>query len=132
METPAGSFEGITVLIVDDFEQMRLVLRRFLERMGFREILEAENGASAISLLGAKRVDLIISDWDMPDLNGMNLLKHLRLNDSTGSIPFLMITAKPNEKLVLEARRAKVDDFLVKPFTMASLREKVIRILWRQ
>jgi len=128
-ETAKKSFKEATVLIVDDFGHMRTMLRKALERMDFREILEAGNGADASILMESNRVDLIISDWDMPGLDGLALLKDVRSKDAAGSIPFLMITAKPNKELILEAVRANVDSFLVKPFLMATLIEKVAEIL---
>jgi two-component system chemotaxis response regulator CheY len=129
MEPAANHFDDVTVLVVDDFDQMRLMLREYLARLGFRKIMEAKNGVTAIALLESDRIDLIISDWDMPKLDGLKLLKHVRSHDATRSIPFLMITAKPHKELVLEAIDAKVDYFLVKPFAMASLGKKVVEIL---
>lgn len=129
VEPAVKGFEDVTALIVDDFGQMRLMLKVCLARLGIKKIIEAENGVNAIALLESNRVDLIISDWDMPRLDGLELLKHVRSNDANRSIPFLMITAKPHKELVLEAVNAKVDHFLVKPFAMADLGEKVVEIL---
>lgn len=129
MEPAAKDFDDLTALVVDDFRQMRLMLKKYLARLGFKKIVEAEDGVSAIASLESSRVDLIISDWDMPRLDGLKLLNHVRSNEATRNIPFLMITAKANKELVMEAIKAKVDLFLVKPFAMADLGDKVVQIL---
>ncbi len=123
------AYKDLTVLVVDDFSTMRRIVRNILRDLDFRNILEAENGAAAVDILKAQKVDLIVSDWNMPKMNGLELLKHVRANESTKDLPFLMVTAESQKENVVEAVKAKVSNYIVKPFTAATLSEKLAKIL---
>jgi two-component system, chemotaxis family, chemotaxis protein CheY len=123
------SYKGLTVLIVDDFVTIRRVIRNILSPCEFAEFIEAGDGKEAISVLRTKKVDLIISDWNMPNMSGLDFLKWVRSNSATENIPFLMVTAEAEKAQIIEAVKAKVSNYIVKPFTPETLLEKVERIL---
>ncbi|WP_084056436.1 response regulator [Desulfacinum hydrothermale] len=117
------------VLVVDDFATMRRIVKNILRELDFKEIYEAENGAAAVKVLESQDVDLIVSDWNMPKMTGLELLKWVRANDKTKDLPFLMVTAEAQKENVVEAVKAKVSNYIVKPFTAAVLAEKLEKIL---
>lgn len=123
------AYKDLTVLVVDDFSTMRRIVRNILRDLDFRTILEAENGAAAADVLKSQKVDLIVSDWNMPKMTGLELLKFVRAEDSLKDIPFLMVTAESQKENVVEAVKAKVSNYIVKPFTAATLGEKLAKIL---
>lgn len=115
----------MTVLVVDDFSTMRRIVRNILRELGFKNIMEAENGAAAVTVLKNHEVDLIISDWNMPEMTGLELLKWVRGNARTKDLPFLMVTAEAQKENIVEAVKAKVSNYIIKPFTAATLQEKL-------
>ncbi|MEW6501050.1 MAG: response regulator [Thermodesulfobacteriota bacterium] len=118
------------ILVVDDSRVMRHIIRNHLVALGFTEILEAGSGREALAVLAAEPVDLVFSDWVMPGMHGIELLKQVRGNAATSRIPFIMVTAEAQPHLVFEAIQAKVSDYVVKPFTRETLQrsmEKVFR-----
>ena len=117
------------ILIVDDFSMMRRLVRKLLEELGFSEIVEATNGAEALTKLEGAKFGLIISDWKMPTMAGIDLLKAVRASDRHKHIPFLMITAEVEKNNILEAAKAGLSEYIVKPFTMDSLEQKIGAIL---
>ena len=122
-------YENLTVLVVDDFSTMRRIVRNILRDLDFKNILEAEDGDAAVTILKTQRVDLIVSDWNMPKMTGLDLLKWVRSNEKTASLPFLMVTAESQKENIIEAVKAKVSNYVVKPFTAATLAEKLEKIL---
>jgi two-component system chemotaxis response regulator CheY len=116
------------VLVVDDFKTMRRIVRGCLKDMGFSEIDEAEDGRLALQMLQKKGYQLIISDWNMPNMMGIDLLKAVRSDTRLKAIPFLMLTAESQKENVLEAARAGVSNYIVKPFTPEQLEEKLNQI----
>ncbi|MDY6863820.1 MAG: response regulator [Thermodesulfobacteriota bacterium] len=117
---------SIKILIIDDMQTMRKIIKNILKQIGFNDFVEAENGAQALKVLeGKTTIDLIISDWNMPELNGLELLKKVKADDALKSIPFLMVTAEGLKENVLEAIKAGVNNYIVKPFTPAALQEKI-------
>lgn len=124
-----ASYKDLTVLIVDDFATMRRIIRNILRDLEFKKILEAEDGTAAVDILKTQKVDVIISDWNMPKMNGLELLKWVRSNEDTKDIPFLMVTAEAQKENVIEAVKAKVSNYIVKPFTAQTLAEKLEKIL---
>lgn len=120
---------NIKVLVVDDFATMRRIIKNVLKQIGFTKILEADDGTTALEVLKENKVDLIISDWNMPNMTGLDLLKTVRGEKSTQSIPFLMVTAEAQKDNVIQAVQAGVSNYLVKPFTADAIKEKLTQVL---
>jgi two-component system, chemotaxis family, chemotaxis protein CheY len=121
--------KGLTVLVVDDFTTMRRIIRNILRDLGFGNVIDAEDGAAAVKILETQKVDIVISDWNMPTMNGLELLKWVRANGATRNLPFLMVTAESQKENIMEAVKAKVSNYVVKPFTAQSLAEKLQKLL---
>ncbi len=120
---------SIKVLIVDDFATMRRILKNILKQLGFKNLVEADDGTSAWEILESQRVDLIISDWNMPKMTGLELLKKVRASEKYKQAPFLMVTAEAQKQNVIEAVQAGVSNYVVKPFTAEAISEKLEKIL---
>ncbi|MBF0530671.1 MAG: chemotaxis response regulator CheY [Deltaproteobacteria bacterium] len=120
--------KNMKVLIVDDFSTMRRIVKNILRQLGFTNILEADDGVNAASLLEREKVDLIISDWNMPNMTGIELLRHVRSTPEIKETPFLMVTAEAQQENIIEAVKAKVSNYIVKPFTADTLNEKITKI----
>jgi two-component system chemotaxis response regulator CheY len=116
------------VLVVDDFSTMRRIVKNILRQLGFENIIEADDGESAVRKLESERIDFVISDWNMPKMSGLELLKWVRSHDEFKDMPFLMVTAEAQKENVLEAVKAKVSNYIVKPFTAETLSEKIEKI----
>ncbi len=119
---------NIKILIVDDFSTMRKIIRNILTQLGFKNILEADDGTTALEILKKEKVDLIISDWNMPKMSGLELLKAVRGDENLKDIPFVMVTAEAQKENILEAIKYKVNQYIVKPFTPETLKEKLEKI----
>ncbi|MBU3937003.1 MAG: response regulator, partial [Proteobacteria bacterium] len=104
------------------------IITNHLRSLGFSDILEAENGEKALGILEKEQVGLILSDWCMRVMHGIEVLRSVRGNESTKDIPFIMITAEAQPHLILEAVTAKVSDYVVKPFTRENLRESIEKV----
>jgi two-component system chemotaxis response regulator CheY len=122
-------YKDLTVIVVDDFATMRRIVRNILKDLQFKEIIEAENGAEALNLLQTNRVDLIVSDWNMPVMTGLEFLKRVRADDRYKALPFLMVTAEAQKDNILEAVKAKVSNYIVKPFSPVVFAEKLAKII---
>ncbi|MBL6996707.1 chemotaxis response regulator CheY [Desulfobacula sp.] len=120
---------NIKILVVDDFATMRRILKNNLRQLGFSNILEAEDGQLALEELKKNKVDLIISDWNMPNMSGLELLKAVRGDESFKQIPFVMVTAEGQKDNVMEAAKAGVSNYVVKPFTPEIFEEKLKKVL---
>ena len=120
--------KNIKILIVDDSFTMRRFNKNILTKLGFENLLEAQDGTTAIEMLQKETIDLIISDWNMPNMNGLELLKHIRADVKLAHIPFVMVTAEAQQDNILDAIRAKVSQYIVKPFTAEGLSEKLNKI----
>jgi two-component system, chemotaxis family, chemotaxis protein CheY len=120
---------GITVLIVDDFASMRRIVKGTLKSIGFNNFIEAEDGVIALKALEKEKVGLIISDWIMPNMNGLEFLKAVKGNAKLKDIPFVMVTAEGQKGNVLEAINAGVNNYIVKPFTPETLQAKLQKVL---
>ncbi len=123
------AYKDLTVLIVDDFLTMRRIVRKILRDLDFQNIIEAEDGSAALEVLKTNKVDLIVSDWNMPKMTGLELLKAVRADEKTKHLPFLMVTAEAQKENIFEAVQAKVSNYIVKPFTAATLEEKLGKII---
>ncbi|MFP4032888.1 MAG: response regulator [Desulfococcaceae bacterium] len=115
-----------TILVVDDFPIMRGIIRRMLtKRFGLNEIFEADDGVKAWKILNESSVDLVICDWNMPNMTGIDLLKKIRADPRLGKLPFVMVTAEGKKENVIEATKAGVTGFIIKPFTAKDLGKKL-------
>jgi two-component system chemotaxis response regulator CheY len=121
--------KNIKVLIVDDFATMRKVIRNLLKQVGYEDIVEAEDGVMALKALKAQKIDVIVSDWNMPNMTGLELLKAVRADSDLAKTPFLMVTAEALQDNVVAAVKAGVNNYIVKPFTAEVLNEKIKKIM---
>lgn len=117
------------VLVVDDSLVMRRIIINHLRSLGYTQILEADSGEKALTILAQEGADLILSDWCMRGMHGIEVLRSVRSNESTRNTPFIMVTAEAQPHLILEAIRAQVSDYVVKPFTRENLRESIDKVL---
>ncbi|MFH1057631.1 MAG: tetratricopeptide repeat protein [Pseudomonadota bacterium] len=124
--------KNLNVLIVDDQQRMRWTIKEMLRRVGYLNFLEADDGDVALDRLRYQPVDLVLSDWRMPRMTGVEVLKFIREDDQLRSLPFVMITAEVNTEIVAEAGEYEVDAYLLKPFTLATLEEKINEALERR
>lgn len=116
----------VTVLVVDDFPIMRGIIRRMLtKRFGLTEIFEADDGVKAWQILNDTSIDLIICDWNMPNMTGIDLLRKVRGDKKLAHLPFVMVTAEGKKENVIEATKAGVTGFIIKPFTAKDLGKKL-------
>lgn len=120
-----ASRSGYTILVVDDVDIMHMVLRQMLGMLGFSQIISALDGRRAQRIIQTERVDLIISDWTMPEVSGIDLLRFVKANPAWAHIPFIMVTSETTKESILEAKQAGVDDYIIKPFTAAILEAKL-------
>ena len=120
-----GIDTSIKVLVVDDFATMRRIVKGVLKQLGFIDIIEAVDGDVALKALQKEKVGLIVSDWNMPNMSGLDLLKAVREDDDLKGIPFLMVTAEAQKQNVLDAVQAGVSNYVVKPFTAEQISEKL-------
>ena len=116
---------SMKILIVDDFSTMRRILKNILKQLGFTDLVEADDGTSALEELKKTQFDLIISDWNMPKMTGIDLLKKVRESEEHGKTPFLMVTAEAQKQNVIDAVKAGVSNYIVKPFTAEQISEKL-------
>ncbi len=120
---------NMRVLVVDDFATMRRIIKNILLQLGFKNIIEADDGTTAWEILEkGEPVDLIISDWNMPKMTGIELLKKVRADDRFKDLPFLMVTAEAQKENIVEAVKYRVSQYIVKPFTPETLKEKLEKI----
>jgi two-component system chemotaxis response regulator CheY len=120
---------SIKILIVDDSITIRRIITNALKTVGFTDTIEASNGKEALEKLPNGKVDFIITDWNMPEMNGLDFIKIVRSNPLYSSMPILMITTRGTEHDVVEALQAKVNSYIMKPFTPQELKEKIEGIL---
>ncbi len=117
--------KNMNVLIVDDYKTMLRIIHNLLNQIGFTNVDEATDGSMAIEKLKAKKYGLVISDWNMEPMSGMELLKHVRSSAELKSLPFIMITAESKTENVVAAKQAGVSNYIVKPFNAETLRTKI-------
>ncbi|MFO0481167.1 MAG: chemotaxis response regulator CheY, partial [bacterium] len=119
------SQESMKFLVVDDFSTMRRIVRNLLKELGFSNVEEAEDGVVALAKLKNGGFDFVISDWNMPNMTGIDLLRAIRADAGLSTLPVLMITAEAKKENIIEAAQAKANGYIVKPFTAAVLDEKL-------
>lgn len=115
----------LEILVVDDMSSLRTIIRVLLRTMGYTKVSEAANGSDAIAILQQKKIDLIISDWNMPRMSGYELLKSVREDRALSGTPFIMITGEACSTKIAMAAQLKVDQFILKPFSFEVLEEKI-------
>lgn len=119
------------ILIVDDFSTMRRIIKNLLRELGFVNTLEADDGRSALVKLQSGSVDFLITDWNMPGMDGLDLLKAVRSDAKLAGLPVLMVTAEAKRDQIIEAAQVGVNGYVIKPFTAATLQEKIEKIFER-
>ena len=119
---------NMKILVVDDFATMRRIIKNILTQLGFKNIIEADDGTTALNVLKSEKISLIISDWNMPKMTGLDLLKAVRADASMTNTPFIMVTAEAQQDNIILAVKAKVSQYIVKPFTAETLSEKLNKI----
>lgn len=117
------------ILVVDDYKSMTRIVRGMLNDLGFLHVDEATDGPTALSLIREKTYGLVLSDWNMQPMTGLELLKHVRAEDRTRTLPFVMVTAEAKAENVVAARQAGVNNYVIKPFTLAVLKQKLSTVL---
>ncbi|PLW83961.1 response regulator [Kineobactrum sediminis] len=123
--------KDMQILVVDDFSTMRRIVKNQLRELGFSNIREADDGSSALDILRVTPIDFVVTDWNMPGIPGIDLLKTIRADEKLKSIPVLMVTAEAKREQIIEAAQSGVNGYVVKPFTAQSLKEKIERIFER-
>jgi two-component system chemotaxis response regulator CheY len=121
--------KDIKILVVDDFATMRKVLRNLLKQGGYENIVEAADGVAALQIIKTEKIDFIISDWNMPNMSGLDLLKSVRADKEVSDTPFLMVTAETLPERVISAVKAGASSYITKPFTADVLNEKIAKII---
>ena len=119
------------ILVVDDFSTMRRIIKNLLRDLGFSNTQEADDGLTALPKLQGGDFDFLVTDWNMPGMQGIDLLKAVRADPSLASLPVLMVTAEAKKEQIVEAAQAGVNGYIVKPFTAATLKEKIDKIFER-
>jgi len=116
------------VLVVDDFATMRRIITNVLKQLGYENILEAEDGTKALQILETEKIDFVITDWNMPQMSGLDLLKAIRASEDKKTIPVLMVTAEALQENIIKAAQAGVNNYIIKPFDAKTLAEKIQKI----
>jgi two-component system chemotaxis response regulator CheY len=119
-------------LVVDDFSTMRRIVRNFLIDLGYTNIQEADDGHTALPVLKAGGIDILITDWNMPNMTGLDLIKAVRANPDLAKLPVLLVTAEAKREQIIAAAQAGVDAYVVKPFSPQTLKDKIEKILLRR
>jgi len=123
------AYKDLVAMVVDDFASMRRFIGGILKDLQFHEVIEAVDGAEALRLLDSNKVDLIVSDWNMPTMTGLELLKRVRADERLKRIPFMLVTAEFRKERIFEAFRAEVSDYIIKPFSPAVFAEKLAKLI---
>lgn len=123
--------KNMKILIVDDFSTMRRIIKNLLRDLGFTNTHEADDGNTALPMLKSSDYDLLITDWNMPGMTGIDLLRAVRADDKLKTLPVLMVTAEAKREQIIEAAQAGVNGYVVKPFTAQALKEKIEKIFER-
>ncbi|NOQ81649.1 MAG: chemotaxis protein CheY [Methylophaga sp.] len=123
--------KNMKILVVDDFSTMRRIIKNLLRDLGFNNTVEADDGLTALPILQAGGIDFLVTDWNMPGMQGIDLLKAVRADEKLSTIPVLMVTAETKREQIIVAAQAGVNGYVVKPFTAATLKEKIDKIFER-
>ena len=120
--------KDMNILIVDDFSTMRRIIKNLLRDLGFNNTAEADDGRTALPMLKSGKFDFLVTDWNMPGMDGLTLLKTVRADEALSEMPVLMVTAEAKRDQIVVAAEAGVNAYVVKPFTAATLKEKIEKI----
>lgn len=123
--------KNMQILVVDDFSTMRRIVKNVLRELGFSNMKEAEDGSSALQILNSSKIDFVVTDWNMPGMDGLSLLKAIRADEKLKTIPVLMVTAEAKREQIIEAAQAGVNGYVVKPFTAQTLKVKMEKVFER-
>lgn len=123
--------KNLRILIVDDFSTMRRIVKNLLNDIGFTNTAEAEDGNAALALLRQGGFQFVVTDWNMPGMTGIELLKNIRADPQLAKLPVLMVTAEQKREQIIEAAQAGVNGYIIKPFTAGTLQEKLDKIFER-
>ena len=123
--------KDMKILIVDDFSTMRRIIKNLLRDLGFNNTQEADDGQTALPMLKSGSFDFLVTDWNMPGMDGLTLLKTVRSDEDLSDMPVLMVTAEAKREQIVIAAEAGVNGYVVKPFTAATLKEKIEKIFQR-
>ena len=123
--------KDMKILVVDDFSTMRRIIKNLLRDLGFTNIVEADDGMTALPILKSGGIDFLVTDWNMPKMTGIDLLKTVRADPELRHIPILMVTAEAKREQIIAAAQAGVNGYVIKPFTAAVLKEKIEKIFER-
>lgn len=119
------------ILIVDDFSTMRRIIKGLLHELGYNNVAEADDGNTALPMLKAEPFDFLITDWNMPGMPGIDLIRAVRGDAKLKSLPVLMVTAEAKREQIIEAAQAGINGYIVKPFTANTLKEKIDKVFER-
>ena len=119
------------ILVVDDFSTMRRIIKNLLRDLGLTNTQEADDGQTALPMLKDGDFDFVVTDWNMPGMQGIDLLKHIRADEKLKHLPVLMVTAEAKREQIIAAAQAGVNGYIVKPFTAGTLKEKLDKIFQR-
>ncbi len=119
---------NMRILVVDDFSTMRRIVKNILKQLEFNNVVDADDGTTAWEILNKDKIDFIISDWNMPKMSGLELLKKVRNSEEFADMPFLMVTAEGQQEHIIEAVQAGVSNYIVKPFTPETIEQKIEKI----
>ncbi|PCI30605.1 MAG: chemotaxis protein CheY [SAR324 cluster bacterium] len=120
--------KDMRILVVDDFSTMRRIVKNILRQLGFNNVAEADDGTTALAKLKTEKIDFVVTDWNMPKMSGLELLKEIRSDDSMKDIPVLMVTAEALQENIIAAIKAGVSNYIVKPFDAATMSDKIDKI----
>lgn len=123
--------KNMKILIVDDFSTMRRIIKNLLRDLGFTNTAEADDGKTALPRLKSGGIDFLVTDWNMPGMTGLDLLKAVRADPDLATLPVLMVTAEAKREQIIMAAQAGVNGYIIKPFTAATLKEKIEKIFER-
>jgi len=123
--------KDMKILIVDDFSTMRRIIKNLLRELGFTNTIEADDGQTALPKLQEGGIDFLVTDWNMPGMTGLELLKAVRADPNLSNLPILMVTAEAKREQIIVAAEAGVNGYIIKPFTAATLKEKIEKIFDR-
>ncbi len=120
--------KNMRILVVDDFSTMRRIVKNILKQLEFTNVVDADDGTTAWEVLNKDKIDFVVSDWNMPKMTGLELLKKVRNSEEFADIPFLMVTAEGQQENIIEAVQAGVSNYIVKPFTPETFEQKIKKI----
>lgn len=123
--------KNMKILVVDDFSTMRRIVKNLLRDLGFTNTVEADDGSTALPKLQGGGIDFLVTDWNMPGMTGIDLLKAVRADPQLADLPVLMVTAEAKREQIILAAQAGVNGYVIKPFTAATLKEKIEKIFER-